>query len=80
MLVGDSRRQHRQWPVCIGGTLKIKEVSIMASVTSAPQMRGGRGGGKGGGSKGGGSGRPANAPSTTGNPSGGGRGNNPPSK
>ena len=34
--------------------------------------------GKGGGGKSGGSGKPANVPSTTGNPSGGGRGNNPP--
>jgi hypothetical protein len=34
--------------------------------------KGGKGGGKGGGVKGG------NGPSTTGNPSGGGRGNNPP--
>ena len=41
-----------------------------------PTMKGGRGGsgGKGGNS------RPANAPSTTGRPSGGGRGNNPPQK
>lgn len=37
------------------------------------------GGGKGGGGKGGG-GRPPNGPSTTGNPSGDGRGNNPPGK
>jgi hypothetical protein len=36
------------------------------------------GGGKGGGGKGGG--RPPNGPSTTGKPSGGGRGNNPPSR
>ncbi len=36
--------------------------------------------GKGGGGKSGGSGRPANAPSTTGRPSGGSRGNNPPGK
>ena len=40
---------------------------------------GGSGGGQSSG-KGGGSSRPANGPSTTGNPSGGGRGNNPPSK
>ena len=35
--------------------------------TKAPMAKGGKGGGK-----------PANAPSTTGKPSGGGRGNNPP--
>ncbi len=40
-----------------------------------PMLKGGKGsGGKGGGA------RPANAPSTTGKPSGGGRGNNPPKK
>ncbi len=41
-------------------------------MTQTPRMRGK--GGKSGNS----GGRPANAPSTTGKPSGGGRGNNPP--
>ena len=44
-------------------------------MTQTPRMRGKGGkGGKSGGA------RPANAPSTTGKPSGGGRGNNPPKR
>lgn len=44
-----------------------------------PTMKGGRSGSVGKGGRGGSS-RPNNAPSTTGRPSGGGRGNNPPKK
>lgn len=59
-----------------------KGKSIMSSKGSSNGGKGGGGGGTKGGSSGtkGGQGNSGNWPSTTGNPSGGGRGNAPPSK
>ena len=56
-----------------------QEMSALIAMSRGGRGGGGKsGGGKGGGGRNGGAGRPANAPSTTGNRSGGGRGNNPP--